>query len=166
MCGQLQYFSLLPVVHPRARSATSPFPNLYRSVEILTRCKKGRGLRAPDLVARGACAMGKGGRRLADVKPFRLVNSDKILAYRAHNRYILSGHRPDNDTNLVHALFRLHGQSFNIWSHLAGTFIFVIPRVVSDPSIAGAPWLSVALRLHAAIGAACGLASALSLIHI
>ena len=104
--------------------------------------------------------MGKGGRRLADVKPFRLVNCDKILAYRAHNRYILSGHRPDNDTNLVHALFRLHGQSFNIWSHLAGTFIFVIPRVVSDHSIAGAPWLSVALRLHAAIGAACGLASA------
>lgn len=104
--------------------------------------------------------MGRGGRTVVGSAPFRLVKSDKVLAYRAHNQHILTGFRPDNDTSLVNALFRLHGQSFNIWSHLAGTIIFVIPRIVLDPSIAGAPWMSLALRLHAAIGAGCGLASA------
>ena len=80
----------------------------------------------------------------ATVPRFRLVKSDSVLDYRAHNQYILSGFRPDADTSLTHALFYLHGQSFNIWSHLAGTIIFVLPRLVA-PIIPTAPLLSAAL---------------------
>ena len=91
--------------------------------------------------------------------PLRLVNSDKVLSYRAHSPYVLWGFRPDNDTSITHALFRLHNESFNIWSHLAGTIIFVLPRIIG-PGVEGAPWLSAALRCHAIVAACCGFASA------
>lgn len=104
--------------------------------------------------------MGKGGRPACGAPPLvRLVSSKEVLTYRAHNKWILNGFRQDDDTSIVTALFRVHGQTFNIWSHLAGTVLFVVPHLLS-PSIPGAPWISEALRLHTFIAACCGLASA------
>ena len=92
--------------------------------------------------------------------PFKRVKSEDVLHYRAHNAHRLAGFREDYDTSLTNALLRLHGETFNIWSHLAGSFLFVIPRLVAPPIETAPHWLSVCLWFHALVGVGCGLASA------
>ena len=101
----------------------------------------------------------RGGR--ADAPPLRfapLVMRDKVFAYRAHNPYLLKGFRQNHDTSLGSALLRFHAQTFNIWSHLAGTFAFVVPHLFV-PEVAGYPSLTALIRLHALCACACGIAS-------
>jgi predicted membrane channel-forming protein YqfA (hemolysin III family) len=75
-------------------------------------------------------------------------------------RHITRGYRPDGCHGIAAALFQLHNQSFNIWSHLLG-----IPYVASfwwawTPSDPLEEPYILALRLHAAVGILVGIASA------
>jgi predicted membrane channel-forming protein YqfA (hemolysin III family) len=75
-------------------------------------------------------------------------------------RHITRGYRPDGCHGITAALFQVHNQTFNIWSHLLG-----IPYVASfwwawaATNPLEEPYI-LALRLHAAVGVAVGMASA------
>lgn len=88
-----------------------------------------------------------------------LVKRDSVAAHRGSNKYLLSGFRACGDNSWSSALFRLHGQTVNIWSHLAGASIFVLPGLFA-PSHAHAPWMTLVLRLHSLVALACGWISA------
>lgn len=75
-------------------------------------------------------------------------------------RHITLGYRPDGCHGVAAALCQLHNQSFNIWSHLLGipyVASFLWAWTASDPR--EEPYI-LALRLHAAVGIAVGIASA------
>lgn len=91
-------------------------------------------------------------------RPHQLVKFADVPSYRATNRYLLTGYRQQDDTSVRTALFRLHGETVNIWSHLAGS-VLLLPCVLGD-TYAHAPWLSMLMRLHALVGLACGYCSA------
>ena len=57
----------------------------------------------------------------------QLVRQGAVMQHRwtdSAKTFVLSGYRSDNCYSLSVALFRVHNETFNIWSHILG-FIFV-----------------------------------------
>jgi len=88
----------------------------------------------------------------------RLVKFEDVPPHRATNVYLLTGYRRQNDMSLRTALFRVHTETVNIWSHLAGSLLLL--PCLFGAAYSHAPWLSLGMRAHALVGLSCGFASA------
>mmetsp|Transcript_23550 Transcript_23550/g.79540 ORF Transcript_23550/g.79540 Transcript_23550/m.79540 type:complete len:345 (-) Transcript_23550:88-1122(-) len=94
----------------------------------------------------------------ADAAPWVLVDASAVAADRALP-YILSSYRPEGCTSVLRALFTLHNQSLNIYTHLLGLPYVASFVIAPPPSSAAAGPFVAALRTHAAVALLVGAAS-------
>jgi hypothetical protein len=62
----------------------------------------------------------------ASGKPF-IGNKEEAEEYQRDNELILGGYRVNHHSFklIVSSLFKLHNESVNVWSHIAGAFVFI-----------------------------------------
>jgi len=62
-----------------------------------------------------------------------LVNFNRLPKYLRDNEYIVGYYRPGHWSlrQIIGSLFRLHNETFNIWSHLLGFAFFVVLTVIT-----------------------------------
>jgi len=57
---------------------------------------------------------------------YKLCRYEELPAYLRHNPFVLTGYRVNFSFSLcLHSIFRLHNESWNIWTHLFGFAIFL-----------------------------------------
>ena len=58
-----------------------------------------------------------------------LLQYNELPEWYQENPHIVNGYRPPNTlnnfTDIIHTLFSLHNETFNIWSHIIGVFYFI-----------------------------------------
>lgn len=113
-----------------------------------------RRRRKPE--AEAAAPQAKSG--TADAAPWVLVEASAVAADRALP-HILSSYRPEGCTSVLRALFTLHNQSLNIYTHLLGLPYVASFVIAPPPSSAAAGPFVAALRAHAAVALLVGAAS-------
>ncbi|EOD41790.1 hypothetical protein EMIHUDRAFT_194309 [Emiliania huxleyi CCMP1516] len=118
-----------------------------------------RRRRKPE--AEAAAPQAKSG--TADAAPWVLVDASAVAADRALP-HILSSYRPEGCTSVLRALFTLHNQSLNIYTHLLGLPYVASFVIAPPPSSAAAGPFVAALRAHAAVALLVGVASDLTLV--